>query len=92
MEITRKGYIEYLIASPENHTCNNLAAHLGNVSHDRVSDFLAENRIPAWELWKQVRRILVDSVGSYLVVDDSVQDKTYSQKIELKNQELKQQP
>lgn len=83
MEVTRKGYIEYLIASPENYTCSNFAAHLGKVSHDKVSDFLAANRIPARELWKQVRRILRDSEESYLVVDDSVQDKTYSQKIEL---------
>jgi len=83
MEVNRKRYIEYLIASPTNYSCSNLAVHLGKVSHDKVSDFLAQTRIPTRELWQQVQGIIEDSAEGYLVIDDSVQDKSYSQKIEV---------
>jgi hypothetical protein len=53
------------------------------VSHDSVSDFLAQAKVRAGELWEQAKALLDDDEGGYLIVDDSVQDKRYSQKIEL---------
>jgi hypothetical protein len=38
--ITKQQYVEYLLATPVNYTCSNLADHLDDVSHDAVSDYL----------------------------------------------------
>ena len=84
--MTQQQYIEYLIATPGNYTCTNLAAHLEgeqSQSHDAISDFLRREKVTPRRLWEVVAPLLQDSASSYLVVDDSVQDKRYSKKIEL---------
>ncbi len=81
--ITKQKYIEYLISTPVNYTCSNLAAHLEKVSHDAVTDYLQRDKLRARGLWELVQPLLNDSPQAYLLVDDSVQDKRYSQKIEL---------
>ncbi len=84
MLISKKQYIEYLISTPVNYTASNLAEHLEQpVSHDAVSDFLAKQTITARELYQLVSPLLNDSESAYLILDDSVQDKRYSTKIEL---------
>jgi SRSO17 transposase len=58
-----------------------------SVSHDAVSDYLAREKATARQIWELAKEIIKDDEGSYLIVDDSVQDKRYSRKIELvKNQ------
>jgi hypothetical protein len=85
--ITKKQYIEYLLHTPINYTCSNLAHHLNGVSHDAASDFLARDKSTARQVWELASQIIKDSEDAYLIVDDSVQDKRYSRKIELvKNQ------
>jgi SRSO17 transposase len=65
----------------------NLANHLEDVSHDAVSDYLAREKATARQIWELAKAIIKDDEKSYLIVDDSVQDKRYSRKIELvKNQ------
>lgn len=84
--MTRQQYIAYLIATPGNYTCTNLADHLdGGVgtSHDAVSDYLRREKLTPRGLFEVVAPLLDDSPEAYLIVDDSVQDKRYSQKIEL---------
>ena len=81
--ITKQKYIEYLISTPVNYTCSNLAAHLEKVSHDAVSDYLRRDKLTARGLWELVQPLLNDSPQAYLLVDDSVQAKRYSHKIEL---------
>ncbi len=81
--VTRKQYIEYLLATPINYTCSNLAEHLDGVSHDAVSDFLARGRVTAVRLWELVEPLLNNSPEAYLIVDDSVQNKQYSKQIGL---------
>jgi hypothetical protein len=83
MSITPAQYIEYLIATPKNFTCTNLANHVQHTSHDSITDFLAGARVTARDLWQQVKPIINDTLNSYLIVDDSVQDKSYSTKIEI---------
>ncbi len=83
MLISKNQYIEYLISTPVNYTGSNLANHLEQVSHDAVSDFLARQHITAHELYQLVNPLLNDSAAAYLILDDSVQDKRYSTKIEL---------
>lgn len=81
--VTKRQYIEYLISTPGNYTCSNLAAHLEGVSHDAVSDFLKRDKLTARQLWELARQLISDSATSFLIVDDSVQDKRYSNNIEL---------
>ena len=81
--MTRQQYIEYLVSTPINYTCSNLAAHLDGVSHDAVTDFLQRSHSTARALWKQVQPLIHDNADSYLILDDSVQDKRYSTKIEM---------
>lgn len=81
--ITKEKYIEYLISTPINYTCTNLSAHLENVSHDAVSDYLKKNKLTPNENWKRVEKLINNTRESFLIVDDSVQDKRYSKSIEL---------
>lgn len=81
--ITKRQYIEYLISTPVNYTCTNLAQHLEGVSHDAVSDYLQRERLTARQVWEWVQPLLKDSEQAYLIVDDSVQNKQYARKIEL---------
>lgn len=81
--ITKRQYIEYLISTPANYTCTNLAQHLQGVSHDAVSDCLAQAKSTAHQLWELVGPLLHDGEDGYLIVDDSVQNKQYSTHIEL---------
>jgi SRSO17 transposase len=81
--MSKRQYIEYLISTPSNYTCSNLAQHLEGVSHDAVSDYLQRDKLTARGLWELAQQLLKDSEQSYLIVDDSVQDKRYSNQIEL---------
>ncbi len=81
--VTKKEYIEYLISTPVNYTCTNLAKHLDDVSHDAVNDYLHRERLTASHLWEQVKPLLKDSQEACLIVDDSVQAKKHAQKMDL---------
>jgi hypothetical protein len=81
--ITKKRYVEYLLNTLVNYTCSNLSNHTEKMSHDVVSDFLRREKFTPAQLWELVRGHLTDSQQSYLIVDDSVQDKRYSSFIEL---------
>lgn len=81
--ITKQKYIEYLISTPINYTCTHLSAHLDGVSHDVISNFLKRSRLTPRQLWEQVKDLLTNSEESYLIIDDSVQNKQYSRSIEL---------
>jgi hypothetical protein len=83
---SKRQYIEYLIATTGNYTCANLAEHLDGaqaVSHDVITDYLRREKLTPRGLWETVQSLLDDGPGSYLIVDDSVQDKRYAKKIEL---------
>jgi SRSO17 transposase len=60
-----------------------LAEQLEGVSHDAVSDFLQRGRVTANRLWELVRPLLNNVEEAVLIVDDSVQNKQYSQHIGL---------
>jgi hypothetical protein len=76
-------YVEYLISTPINYTCSNLADHLEDVSHDVVTDYLHQERLTARNLWELTQPIIEDGPASFLIIDDSVQNKQYSRSIEL---------
>jgi hypothetical protein len=81
--ISKKEYVEYLLSTPINYTCTNMADHKPNLSHDVVSDFLSQSRFTPSDLWKLVEPYIEDSQDSIVILDDSVQDKRYSYFIEL---------
>lgn len=81
--ITKQQYVEYLISTVDNFTGTNLAEHLDEVSHDTITDYLQTERLTARTLWELVEGLIIDSPASFLIVDDSVQDKRYSRFIEL---------
>ena len=81
--INKRQYIEYLISTPVNYTCTNLAEHLEGVSHDAISDYLQREKLTARGLWELVEPLLNNQEDAYLIVDDSVQNKQYARKIEL---------
>ena len=76
--ITKQKYVEYLISTPINYTCTNLAEHLEGISHDVISNYLKRERLTARHLWELVEGLIDDSPEAYLLIDDSVQDKRYS--------------
>lgn len=76
-------YVEYLISTPMNYTCSNLAEHLEDTSHDAVTDYLQRERLTANHLWEVVKPLVDDSDQSYFIIDDSVQNKQYSRSIKL---------
>lgn len=81
--LTQTRYIEYLLSTPKNYTCTNLADHLPDISHDQVNRFLRMSELPVSQLRQLVHPLLHDSPEAFLLVDDSVQDKRYSRFIEL---------
>lgn len=81
--LTQTRYIEYLLSTPKNYTCTNLADHLPGISHDQVNRFLRTSTLPVRQLQQLVQPLLHDSPEAFLLVDDSVQDKRYSRFIEL---------
>lgn len=81
--ITKRQYIEYLLSTPMNYTCSYLAEHLEGVSHDAITDYLQREKLTARGLWELVKPLLKDSEAAHLLVDNSVQNKQYSRKIEL---------
>lgn len=84
--LTKRQYIEFLIATTGNYTCTHLADHLDGdqaMSHDAISDYLRREKLTPRGLWEVVAPLIVDSPDAYLILDDSVQDKRYATKIEL---------
>ena len=81
--ITKQKYVEYLISTPINYTCTNLAEHVEGVSHDAVSNYLKREHLTARHLWELVENLIDDSKEATLILDDSVQNKQYSRSIEL---------
>jgi DDE superfamily endonuclease len=83
MKITKQCYVEYVISTPINYTCTNLADHLEDISHDAINDYLRREKHTGHTLWELAEPLINNSSESCLVLDDSVQDKSYSQKIEM---------
>jgi SRSO17 transposase len=76
-------YVQYLISTPSNYTCTNLADHSENISHDAINDYLKSEKHTASNLWKLAEPLINNTEEACLIVDDSVADKNYSKKIEM---------
>ena len=81
--ITKKDYVEYLISTPFNYTCTNMAGHKDPINHDMVNRFLNKEHFHSGHSWALVAPYIDDKLDAFLIVDDSVQDKRYARSIEL---------
>ena len=57
----------------------------GSVNHDKISRFLAERKYTSKDLWKEVKSTIrqIESDTAVLIVDDTIQEKPYSDENEL---------
>lgn len=83
MKITKQQYVKYVISTPINYTCTNLANHLDGISHDAINDYLRREKHTAHRVWELAEPLINNSSEAHLIFDDSVQDKSFSQKIEM---------
>jgi len=83
MSFTKLDYCQYLLSSPVNYTVTNLAAHLQEISHDRINRYLRGEKLTPRLLWDNVEPLLQTSENAYVLFDDTVLDKRYSESIEL---------
>ena len=83
MSFTKLGYCQYLLSSPVNYTVTNLAAHLQGISHDRINRYLRGEKLTPRLFWDNVESLLQTTENAYVLFDDTVLDKRYSESIEL---------
>lgn len=80
-------YSDYLIAQNQYATAVGLSDLLeGRISHDRITRFLNGKESSSKELWEyikpEIRRIEQD-VGGVLILDDTIEEKTYTDENEI---------
>jgi len=81
--VTRLDYCQYLLVSQINYTLTNFADHSDDFSHDALNRYLGREKLTPRLLWDKVQDQLVETPRGYLLFDDTVLDKNYSQAIEL---------
>jgi hypothetical protein len=80
---SRLEYCQFLLASQVNYTMTYFAAHSEQWSHDAVKRYLMSETLSGQEVWEHTRGLIEASEQGYIVIDDFVLDKDYSQDIEL---------
>jgi hypothetical protein len=83
MRFTKLDYCQYLLSSQINYTLTNLAEHLQLVSHDKINRYLRSEKLTPRLLWDNVKHLLQIDENGYIIFDDTVLDKNYSEQIEL---------
>ena len=81
--VTRLDYCQYLLVSQRNYTLTNYADHTEKFSHDMVNRYLAEDEIRPRLVWENVQSQVIQTTYGFLVFDDTVIDKNFSNNIEL---------
>ena len=79
-------YTDYLLSTSGAATATGLSAMLdGQVSHDRVTRFLAERDYTSRDLWRQVKSTVrrIEDAEGVLIFDDTIQEKAWSDESEL---------
>jgi DDE superfamily endonuclease len=80
-------YTDYLLSAFSYTTATGLSKMTGGaVSHDKVTRFLAEKQLNSSELWRLVKplvRELEDEASGVLIIDDTIEEKPYTDESEL---------
>lgn len=79
----RLDYCQFLISSQINYTQTYLAEHSESYSHDSMNRFLRLDTLTPRTLWENVRSDVRLSEQGYVLFDDVVLDKRYSQEARL---------
>jgi hypothetical protein len=72
-----------LLNSQINYTITNLASHLKQISHDQINRYLKNEKLTPRLLWDNVKDFIETDAEAYIIFDDTVIDKRYSEEIEL---------
>ena len=80
-KVTRLNYCQYLLSSQINYTLTNFAEHLENVSHDTINRYLRDDKLTPCLLWEHTQEQIIFSKQGYIIFDDSILDKNYSNNI-----------
>jgi Transposase DDE domain len=83
MKFTKLDYCQYLLSSQINYTITNLASHLENISHDKINNYLKNEKLTPRLLWDNVKSLIVPDEDAYIIFDDTVLDKRFSEDIEI---------
>ncbi len=83
MKFTKLDYCQYLLSSQINYTMTNLAEHMKSISHDKINYYLKNEKLTPRILWENVKELIVTDENAYIIFDDSVLDKRYSEEIEI---------
>lgn len=79
-------YTDYLISSFSQTTATCLSRLLdGVITHDYITNFLAESHLTSKELWKLVKKDvrMIESEEGVIIFDDTIQEKPYSDENEI---------
>ena len=83
MRFTKVNYCQYLLSSQINYTITNLAEHLEQISHDTINRYLKNEKLTPRLLWDNVKDLIVVDEDAYIIFDDTVLNKRFSEEIEL---------
>ena len=75
-------YCQFLIAAQNNFTATNFSNHIEGIAHDSITRFLSQTKLTPNILWEYAKP-LVDFTSGSLVVDDTVLDHFFGEKIGL---------
>jgi hypothetical protein len=65
------------------YTITNLAEHLETISHDAIKYYSKTVKLTSRLLWDKVKEVVEPDGNGYIIFDDSVLDKRYSEEIEM---------
>lgn len=82
INVNKELYCQFLIASQREFNATSFSSFKDDVSHDKITRWLSKIKLTPKVLWENVEG-LVDKNDGYLLVDDSVLDKSHSSKIGL---------
>ena len=83
MRFTKLNYCQYLLSSQINYTLTNLADHIEAISHDQINRYLGRAKLTPRLLWENVQDLIQTDDQGYIIFDDTVLDKRYSEESEL---------
>jgi hypothetical protein len=83
LSMTRLDDCQFLLVSQINYTLTYFADHDDTFSHDAINRYLRRERITPRLIWDNVRNEIVPTPTGYLLFDDTVLDKDFSQQIAL---------
>jgi hypothetical protein len=75
-------YCQYLLSSQTNYTITNFADHVDGLSDDSIRRYLINAKLSPSLVWEHSKKEIIISTKGYLLFDDTILDKSYSNNIE----------